>query len=370
MIWAAATPPSAFPAVMPMLRPMTENQPNKRHRRKRYAGTHPRRFHERYKELDAAKYPDQVKKIRAQGRTPAGAHVPIMLAEVMAALAPAPGETVLDCTLGHGGHAEALARAIGPQGRAIGIDLDAQEQARTVARLAGLGLTLHAHHTNFAGIGNVLREEGLAGVDCLLADLGVSSMQLDRPERGFGYKMDGPLDMRMDQSRGKPASELIASTDAETLAGWLRDYGDEPHAERIAEAMAKQKPVRTRELANLVLLANHMDPRRFRQSSARDKHPAARVFQALRMVVNREAENLDALLRALPYALNPGGRAAILTFHSGEERRVRAAFEAAATAGQLVSENLEGAKPSREEVYGNPRSRSARLFTAKRPAAE
>lgn len=348
---------------------MTENEPKKRHRRKRYAGTHPRKFHERYKELDAAKYPEQQAKIRAQGRTPAGAHVPIMLAEVMAALAPQPGQVALDCTLGHGGHAESLARAVGPQGRVIGIDLDAEEQARTVQRLADLGLTVHAHHTNFAGIGNVLKAEAITGVDCLLADLGVSSMQLDRPERGFGYKIDGPLDMRMDRSRGKPAHEVIAATDAETLAGWLRDYGDEPHAQRIAEAMVKQRPVRTRELANLVLLANNMDPRRFRQSSARDKHPAARVFQALRMVVNREAENLDALLRVLPYVLNPGGRVAILAFHSGEEKRVRAALETALAAGLFERADLTGQAPSREEVYGNPRARSARLFTAKRSAA-
>ncbi|MCL4729705.1 MAG: 16S rRNA (cytosine(1402)-N(4))-methyltransferase, partial [Planctomycetes bacterium] len=158
--------------------------PGKPPRRKRYAGTHPRRFHERYKELDPARYPEQAAKVRAQGRTPAGAHVPIMLAEILASLAPRSGEVVLDCTLGHGGHAEALARAAAPGGRVIGIDLDAEEQARTVQRLAQLGLAVSAHHTNFAGLGNVLKAEGLAGVDCLLADLGVSSMQLDRPERG------------------------------------------------------------------------------------------------------------------------------------------------------------------------------------------
>ncbi len=194
----------------------------------------------------------------------------------------------------------------------------------------------------------------------------IHAEDLNRPERGFGYKIDGPLDMRMDRTRGKPAHELIAGADAETLASWLKDYGDEPHAQRIAEAMARQRPIRTRELANLVLTANHMDPRRFRQSSALDKHPAARVFQALRMVVNREPENLDALLRALPYVLNPGGRVAILTFHSGEEKRVRDAMESALNSGQLARADLTGQAPTRAEVYGNPRARSARLFTATR----
>jgi 16S rRNA (cytosine1402-N4)-methyltransferase len=292
-----------------------------------------------------------------------------MLAEILAALAPRPGEVVLDCTLGHGGHAEALARAAAPGGRVIGIDLDAEEQARTVQRLAQLGLAVSAHHTNFAGLGNVLKAEGLAGVDCLLADLGVSSMQLDRPERGFGFKHDGPLDMRMDRSRGKTAAELLAGADAQTIAGWLRDYGDEPRADAIADAVVRARPEGTRELAEIVLRAHGLDPRRFRKTNARAKHPAARVFQALRMVVNREAENLDALLRALPYVLNPGGRAAILTFHSGEETRVRRALEAAQAAGLLGHTDLAGLTPSRAEVHDNPRARSARLFTATRSAA-
>jgi 16S rRNA (cytosine1402-N4)-methyltransferase len=169
-------------------------------RRKRYSGTHPKRFDEKYKELNPEKYAETVAHVRASGRTPAGTHVPIMVAEVLAALDPKAGEVVFDCTLGYGGHTEALARS---GARMIATDVDATELARTVERLRKRGVEVSAHHTNFAGVGNVLAEHGLAGVDCILADLGVSSMQLDDPVRGFGFKHDGPLDMRMDTARGR-----------------------------------------------------------------------------------------------------------------------------------------------------------------------
>jgi 16S rRNA (cytosine1402-N4)-methyltransferase len=338
--------------------------PKKPPRRKRYAGTHPRKFHERYKELAPAKYPGQADKVRGQGRTPAGTHVPVMPREVMAALNPQPGQSMLDCTLGHGGHAELLARAAGPGGRVIGIDLDAAELERSVQRLRGLGLSLSAHHTNFAGMGNVLAAENLTGVDCLLADLGVSSMQLDRPERGFGFKYDGPLDMRMDAGRGKPAAELLRDTDAEALTGWLRDFGDEIDAKVIAEAIKHSPPKTTFALVELVLRAKGIAPGKLRRRNARDKHPAAQVFQALRMAVNREAENLEHLLRLLPYVVNPGGRFALITFHSGEQRRVQNALRKWRADGVFNAASIEPQAPTREEIYNNPRARSARLFTA------
>ncbi len=340
--------------------------PPKPPRRKRYQGTHPRGFGERYKELNPAKYPGQAAKIRNQGRTPAGTHVPILLPQVLAALAPQPGEVVLDCTLGYGGHAEALARAVAPEGRVVGIDLDPAEQALTLARLQGLGLPVTAHHTNFAGAGKVLAHEGLQGVHCLLADLGLSSMQLDRPERGFGFKRDGPLDMRMDATRGRTASQLIADTDETTLAGWLKDFGDEPRPLEVAQAIKAAAPATTRELADCVLRAKGIEPSALRRRTARDKHPAAQVFMALRMATNREPENLDQLLRTLPWLLVPGGRVAILTFHSGEERRVQTAFAAHLAAGLFSSCDVVGTTPGREEIYGNPRARSARLFSAVR----
>lgn len=333
-------------------------------RRKRYAGTHPRRFEERYKELEAARFPEQAAKIRAQGRTPAGTHVPVMLQEVLKALEPQNWQTFLDCTLGFGGHAEAIAPIVA---RTIALDLDAEEQARTVARLKAKGITISAHHANFAGIAKVFKAEDLTGVDLLLADLGVSSMQLDRPERGFSFKNSGPLDMRMDRSRGKTAAELVRNMSETDLAEILRELGDEPHAEKIAAALKVEPPKSANELTVLVLRTKGMAPRH-RQKSASDTHPAARVFQALRMAVNRETENLESLLRNLPYVLNEGGRAAIITFHSGEERRVREALSAGIAAGLYEVGDTEGASPTREEIFSNPRARSARLFAFRRTA--
>jgi 16S rRNA (cytosine1402-N4)-methyltransferase len=338
---------------------MSETKPP---RRKRYAGTHPRRFEERYKELEAARFPEQAAKIRAQGRTPAGTHVPVMLAEVLKALEPQNWQTFLDCTLGYGGHAQAIAPLVA---RTIALDLDAEEQARSVERLKALGIAISAHHTNFAGIAKVLKAENLQCVDLLLADLGVSSMQLDRSERGFSYKNSGPLDMRMDRSRGQTAAQLLAALSEKEIATILRELGDEPHADKIATALKAEPPKSANDLTVLVLRTKGMAPRH-RQKSAADTHPAARVFQALRMAVNRETENLEALLRNLPYVLNPGGRAAIITFHSGEEKRVREAIEAGQAAGLYEKADTAGEGPSPDEIHNNARARSAKLFCVQR----
>lgn len=346
---------------------MTE--PPRPPRRKRYRGTHPRRFEERYKELNPEKYASEQAKVRAQGRTPAGTHVPVMLNEVLAALKPSPGRVYLDCTLGFGGHAQAIGALVAPA-PVIGLDLDAEEQARTRARLAALGITLHAHHGNFAGLAKVLKAEQIAGVDLLLADLGVSSMQLDRPERGFSFKHEGPLDMRMDRSRGQTAAEMLAAADEETLVRWLSDFGDEPRAAAVARAIVQARALRplatSRDLAEVVMRALGVNPRRYKRRGPADTHPAARTFQALRMAVNRELENLEQFLRDLPWVLNASGRAAIITFHSGEERRVRAALQAGLEAGHFSEAELAGQAPQSREVFDNPRARSARLFWAQR----
>lgn len=234
-----------------------------------------------------------------------------------------------------------------------------------MARLKARGIALSAHHANFAGIAKVLKTEDLPGVDLLLADLGVSSMQLDRPERGFSFKHDGPLDMRMDRSRGKTAAQVLREATETELAEVLRDYGEEPHAQKIAAAIKADPPKTGRELTTLILRTKGLAPRH-RQKSPGDTHPAARVFQALRMVVNRERENLDALLRNLPYVLNEGGRAAIITFHSGEEKRVREALSAGLAGGLYEKGDTEGVTPSRDEIFNNPRARSARLFCVRR----
>lgn len=331
-------------------------------RRKRYKSTHPRTFEEKYKELAAD--PDAIAKAKARGSTPAGAHVPIMVKEILAALAPLEGKTVLDCTLGWGGHAAELARA---GGKVIGLDRDGEELARTEERLRAQGLSITARQTDYAGARAVLDELGLSGVDALLADLGVSSMQLDRPERGMSFKNDGPLDMRMDRSRGPTAAEWLARAKESEIADALSRYGDEPDAKRIAArlvALTKEgrSPKTTFQLASAVGEAKGFGPGRFVKKDASSKHPAARTFQALRIVVNSERDSLKKLLADLPDLVKPGGRVALLTFHSGEEGLVSQALRS--RAGAWRAPLAEPLKPSPEEVRDNPRARSARLWRA------
>ena len=209
---------------------MTEPKPK---RRVRYPGKNPRKFHEKYKELNPERYEADVRKIVESGKTPAGMHRAIMVEEVLQALAPEPGDVAVDCTLGFGGHARAILERIQPGGRLIGLDVDPIELPRTEERLraAGFGAdTFVAHRSNFAGLPQVLANEGIGGADVILADLGVSSMQLDNPDRGFTYKEPGPLDMRMNPSRGEPASQLLAHLSEAKLARLLEENADEPHA--------------------------------------------------------------------------------------------------------------------------------------------
>ena len=194
-------------------------------RRPRYPGRNPRAFHDKYKELNPERYASDVQKVLASGKTPAGTHRPIMVEEVLRCLRPGAGDVAVDCTLGGGGHARAILERVQPGGRLIGLDVDPLELPRTEARLRAAGFgpdTFVARHGNFAGLPQVLAAEGLAAADLILADLGVSSMQLDNPDRGFSYKEPGPLDMRMNPSRGEPASQLLARVSEETLASPAR----------------------------------------------------------------------------------------------------------------------------------------------------
>ncbi len=346
------------------------DDPAAHQRRPRYFGTHPRHFAQKYKELRPEDYPEEFAKVRAQGRTPAGSHVPVLLAETIGAIAPKPGEIGVDGTLGRGGHASALAAAVLPDGFVIGLDLDAEELARTTALLETRGLPIRPRHGNFAGIGKALAAEDVASVDFMLADLGVSSMQLDRPERGFSFKHDAPLDLRLDRSRGRSAAEYLAATDAATLAAALARHGDVPDAESLAEElvgrMAAGRPIKkTTELAEIVLRRRGFDPKTYKQEHAFASHPAAAVFQALRVVVNREHENLAALLRDLPWLLKPGGRVALITFHSGEDEAAEQAFSAGLAAG-VYAEVRAAIAPTKDEIFSNPRARSARLRSAVR----
>ncbi len=335
-------------------------------RRSRYVGTHPRGFHEKYKELSGD--PEAMAKAAARGSTPAGAHLSIMVPEVLAALAPLSGATALDCTLGWGGHAQALASA---GAKVIGLDRDGEELERTRARLAAAGADIVARQTDYAGALAVLRSLGLGGADALLADLGVSSMQLDRPERGMSFKNDGPLDMRMDRSRGLTAADWISRATRAQIADTLARFGDEPDADKIAAtlhalAAGGRAPCTTAELVAAVAVAKGLTPDQLRKKDAFSKHPAVRTFQALRIVVNSERESLSKLLADLPQLLRPGGRVALLTFHSGEEKLVEAALAAQVQAGLWRSPLAAPRKATVEEIRLNPRARSARLWTAVR----
>jgi 16S rRNA (cytosine1402-N4)-methyltransferase len=336
-------------------------------RRPRYRGRNPRTFAERYKEHDPAQYPEEAAKVTASGRTPAGSHRPIMVAELLAVLRPQPGDVAVDATLGYGGHAREVLSAILPGGRLIGIDADPAELPRTERRLRVLGHgpdVFSVHRTNFAGLSGVIAAETLTGVDIVYADLGVSSMQYDNPERGFSFKTDGPLDMRMNPARGLSAAELLSRLDEAALATLLEEYADLPGASRMARHVLlshSRSPISgTLELATIVRTAAS-------QLSSEDAtHTVRRVFQALRIAVNDELGTLTSLLRQLPGFLKPGGRVAILTFHSGEDRLVKHAFRAGQAAGIYSQISEEPLRPAPEERHANPRSTSAKLRFAVR----
>ena len=342
-------------------------------RRPRYAGTHPKRPDERYKELRPEAYPELIEHLRAKGKTPAGTHVPVLVREVMECLRPAPGEAVADCTMGYGGHALEFMQRIGPTGRLIGFDIDGAALERARPRLAAAGVPFSLYRSNFAGIGNVLAAEGLDGYDIVFADLGVSSMQVDDPERGFSYKHDGPLDMRMDDRARRTAADLLASLSVDDLSAALRDLADEPDHERIARAVAERrrrgKIARTAELARLIFDVKGLTRREWREQAAADPgvlHPAARTFQALRMLVNDEPARLKHLLRIAPTCLRPGGRLGIVSFHGGEDRLVKLALREGLEVDVYDAASDEVIRPGPEELRANPRSASAKFRWARK----
>jgi 16S rRNA (cytosine1402-N4)-methyltransferase len=312
---------------------------------------------------------------RRQRSTPAGEHRPVLLDEVLSVLDPRAGQTVVDCTVGWAGHAAELLRRVGPNGRLIGCDLDVDNLPRARERLEAIGHPFALHHGNFAGIQSALAAEGASAVDLLLADLGMSSMQVDDSERGFSYVRDGPLDMRMDRTRGRTAAALLASIRAEDLTRALAELGDEPHARTIVAAICKARELtpitRTAELSRIIADTKQPGEKEWRLHPRKDRwnsHPAARTFQVLRILVNRELANLEQLLRVLPTVLSPGGRAAIISFHSGEDRQVKAAFRDGLRAGVYEALSEEPIRASFAERTANPRSRSAKLRWARRIA--
>jgi 16S rRNA (cytosine1402-N4)-methyltransferase len=438
-------------------------------RRKRYHGTHPGRFEQKYKELQPEKYPQMQEHIRSRGRTPAGTHVPVLLAEVLASLRPAPGGTVADCTLGYGGHAMEFLKRIGPSGKLVGFDVDGAQLERTRKRIEPLaadrGVTLGLHHKNFAGLTGVLargdgcfrvadvspaRAEGIlpsvsssssssssaseeenekeeaknAGgtpaaradkmsatrmgetpaaradkmsathmgetptlhtgetptlhtgetpvlLDIIFADLGVSSMQIDDPARGISYKNEGPLDMRMDDRLRQTGAALLATLSEEELSRALWELSDEPDHARIAQFLVNQRQVQpietTGQLIRLIFNAKGTTEKAWKkQSRYEDLHPAARTFQALRILVNDELGSLRELLRVAPQCLKPGGRIGIISFHSGEDRLVKNAFRDGFHTGIWSATSPKPITPGFAEVRANPRSASAKFRWAVR----
>ena len=336
---------------------MSDSVPEKPTRRPRYRGRNPRHFSEKYKEHDPERYADDVAKVLASGKTPAGTHRPIMVEEVLAALAPKPGQLVVDCTLGYGGHARELLAAIQPGGRLFGLDVDPIELPKTEARLRALGYgpeTFTAIRTNFAGLVKVLP----GPADAILADLGLSSMQIDNPARGFTFKHDGPLDLRFNPNRGQPASALLAGLDEQALAALLAANADEPNASSLARAILRAQArcplMRTLEFVDVI-----------RATGAEDD-AVRRTFQALRIAVNDEFSALETFLRNLPCCLKPGGRVAILAFHSGEDRRVKKAFQTGEREGTYRQIVREVVRPTSAEMRANPRASSAKLRWAER----
>ncbi|MBI4846148.1 MAG: 16S rRNA (cytosine(1402)-N(4))-methyltransferase RsmH [Candidatus Omnitrophica bacterium] len=298
-------------------------------RRVRYKGTHPRCFDEKYKELNFEKYPKDVEKVIQSGKTPAGTHRPVCLNEVLDVLKPIPGQIGLDATLGFGGHAVELLKRIIPGGRLFALDVDPLELARAEKRLRLMGFSdkeLIIKRSNFAGMFKLLSEAG-GGFDFILADLGVSSMQLDNPARGFTFKREGPLDLRFNPENGQPATVLIRALNEKQLEQLFVENSDEPCARLIAQAVFKHrnKINTTTDLANVI--ASSLGKKSHLDCGSAIKDSIRRAFQALRIEVNNEFSVLEQFLRNLPFCLKPQGRAAILSFHSGEDNRVADYFE-------------------------------------------
>ncbi|MBO5241518.1 MAG: 16S rRNA (cytosine(1402)-N(4))-methyltransferase RsmH [Lachnospiraceae bacterium] len=347
-----------------------QNQNQTHKRRVRYKGTHPRSFHEKYKEHNPEKYADTIEKVIRKGSTPAGMHISICVNEILDFLQIKPGQKGLDATLGYGGHTKAMLNCLEGNGHIYGLDIDPIEIEKTTARLRQQGYgeeVLTVINTNFANLSEVARQHG--PFDFILADLGVSSMQIDNPERGFSYKIDGPLDLRLNPQEGVSAAERLTELSEEEFAWMMIENSDEPYAHEIAQTVMRElrsgkKVDTTTRLRELIEKALIKLPEKERKEAV--KKSCQRTFQALRIDVNSEFEVLYAFLDALPDALAPGGRAAILTFHSGEDRLVKKSFKQLKKQGIYTEVCEDVIRPSVQECAMNPRAKSTKMRWAVR----
>ena len=338
----------------------------KQHKRRvHYSGKYPKKFEEKYKEQNPEKYADTVAHVISKGSTPAGMHISIMVKEILDFLNIQPGQQGLDCTLGYGGHTRKMLEQLKGSGCIYGLDVDPIESKKTVERLRSFGYTednFRFRLINFAEIDKVSEEAGK--FDFVLADLGVSSMQIDDPERGFSYKIDGPLDLRLDPEHGESAAERLHNITKEEFIGMMVENSDEPYAQEIADKvfslMKKGDPMDTT-TALRAAIENALWKLPKEEKDQAIKKSCARVFQALRIDVNSEFEVLYKFLEKLPGILNPGGRVAILTFHSGEDRLVKKSFKELYKAGIYSDVASDVIRPSAEECRLNPRSKSTKM---------
>lgn len=334
-------------------------------RRVRYKGTHPKNYKEKYKELQPEKYADTVAKVVSKGSTPAGMHISICVKEILDFLQIKPGQKGLDATLGYGGHTREMLKCLQSEGHIYALDVDPIELVKTRERLANQGFgpeILTIIQENFANIDRVAAEVG--PFDFVLADLGVSSMQIDNPDRGFSYKTEGPLDLRLNPEKGITAAERLQTIDEVELRGMLQENADEPYADEIARAIIseikKGRPIdTTSRLRQVIENALSMVPAAERKEAV--KKSCQRTFQALRIDVNSEFEVLYSFLEKLPEVLAPGGRVAILTFHSGEDRLVKKSFKQLKKEGVYSEIANEVIRPSAEECSRNSRARSTKM---------
>lgn len=334
-------------------------------RRARYKGKYPKKFEEKYKELQPEKYKDTIEHVIQKGNTPAGMHISIMVKEILDFLNIQPGETGFDATLGYGGHTKAMLECLQGKGHIYATDVDPEESAKTRKRLEEQGFTediLTIRLQNFCTIEEIAKEVG--GFDFILADLGVSSMQIDNPKRGFSFKVDGPLDLRLNQEEGISAAKRLESISRDELAGMLYENSDEPYCEELAKAITdeirKGHPIdTTTRLREVIEKTLDFLPEKEKKETI--KKTCQRVFQALRIDVNHEFEVLYEFMEKLPNALKPGGRAAILTFHSGEDKLVKKALKEGYRLGIYTEYAKDVVRPSAQECVQNPRARSTKM---------